>query len=827
MLNYLKRIGAKTQNLIQMMEVKNSSKEASFIHPRPLKGSTLDHFLFLRYSPLGVGGRVIRITRQILPIISFKRNPLNSQFSILNSLLLVLFLFNSQFSILNSQSLPQLHPPIFMDGKELLYGTVGGLSAPQYSEVDLNNDGIQDLFLYDKIGGVGLTFINGGTPNEMDYTYAPEYLSNFPTLNEWVLLRDYNGDGIADIFAYSNIPGVPGIEVHTGYYDEQGKIAFRPFQFTQGLHNIIYYPGNIALNNLYVSNIDYPAVDDIDGDGDLDIVTFHLGGGVVELYANQSVERGFGRDSLQFILVDDCWGGFYESGISLEIDLAATEEECAGRFRSDTSSEPRNGGLHAGSTVLTIDMDNDGDKEVMLGDISFTNLTLLMNGGTKDAAHMTFQEVVFPSNSISVNIPIFPAAFHLDINNDGLKDIVAAPNLGNDIGETQFVGWYYANTTTNENPVFEYRTNSLFVGEMVDLGTGASPTFVDVNADGLLDLVVGNKSFFVPGGDKNARIYLFINVGTSNNPSFALADDNYLGMNDFSNSSWRFTPTFGDLDNDGDMDVLVGEEFGQLFYAENIAGPDQPFEFAPIRFGYQEIDVGQVSKPQIIDMNQDGLQDLVIGERNGNVNYFENIGTPSEAKFNLDPTNKSLGAIDVREDGFVTGYSAPTIVEVGDEQQLFSGSQIGDIRRYINLDDNLFGLFLESESNYGQVQSGGESHPAFADINNDGFYEMVVGNIRGGLQFFATDLRTKMNTSTSTTEEDTRIQLFPNPASDQLSLALPSNLSVNQIQVFNSVGQLMQTTSETTFSVKALEAGVYLLVVDTGQAVFSKRFVKM
>ena len=584
-------------------------------------------------------------------------------------------------------------------------------------------------------------------------------------------------------------------------------------------------PGNIDLNNLYVSNIDYPAVDDIDGDGDLDIVTFNLAGGIVELYANQSVERGFGLDSLQFILADDCWGGFYESGITLAIDLATAPDDCANGFSNNEHSEPRNGGLHAGSTLLTLDMDNDGDKEIMLGDISFANLTLLTNGGTVEDAYMINQEVVFPSNSIPVNIPLFPAAFHLDINNDGLKDIVAAPNLGNDIGETELVGWYYANTNTNENPVFEYRTNSLLVGEMVDLGTGANPVFVDVNADGLQDLVVGNKSFFVPGGEKNARIYLFINVGNATNPSFALADDNYLGMNDFSSGAWRFSPTFGDLDNDGDLDVLIGEEFGALFYAENIAGPDQPFEFGPISFGYEEIDIGQVSKPQIIDMNEDGLQDIVIGERNGNINYFENIGTPSEPKFNLDPTNKSLGAIDVREDGFITGYSAPVVLDVGGERQLFSGTQTGSIRRYINLEDNLFGLFLESESNYGKIQPGGESQPSFADINDDGFYEMVVGNIRGGLQFYATDLKT-MTTSTSTIDIKNNIQLFPNPTSDQLTLVLPSSISIDQIQVYNSVGQLMKSTTDTTFSVRSLEAGVYMIVVDTGRELFSRRFVK-
>lgn len=743
-------------------------------------------------------------------------------------LLLWAILLHTPSALLFAQSLTQLYPPFTIEGRELSLATVGGLSSPQYSEVDLNNDGIQDLYLFDKMGQLGLTFLNDGTPNQVDYSYAPVYLANFPTLNEWVLLRDYNGDGIQDIFAYSSIPGVPGIEVYTGYYDDQNKIAFRRFQFTQGAHNIIYYPGSVSQNNLYVSNVDYPAVDDIDGDGDLDIITFNLGGGVVELYANQSVELGYGLDSLQYILVDDCWGRFYESGLSLEIDLSTSGNDCAGRFRS---SEPRSGARHAGSTVLTLDMDNDGDKEVMLGDVSFSNLTLLTNGGSKEAAFMTAQEITFPVNSTPVEIPLFPAAYHLDLNNDGLKDLVAAPNLGNDIGLTQQVGWFYENTNTNENPVFEYQYSDLIVGDMIDFGTGANPVFVDVNADGLLDIVVGNKSYFVPGGDKNPRIALFLNRGTSTNPAFELVEDDYLGLNEFSSSSWRFAPTFGDLDGDGDLDVLVGEEFGNLFYAENIAGPDQPFEFAPIQFGYQDIDVGQVSKPKIIDVNKDGLPDLVIGERNGNMNYYENTGTPTEPLFREDPTNKNFGEIDVRAEGFVTGYSAPVLLEIDGELQLFSGSETGAIRRYAAIDDNLSGAFLETDTNYGQLQTGGENQLDFADINNDGFLEMVVGNIRGGLQFFATDLVAPKKTSTAITEilPTSSLQLFPNPTQQQLSFNLATSTTIEHLRIYNAVGQLLLTFPYTssTIEVAQLEEGIYLLEVVTAKGSVSKRFVKI
>ena len=324
-----------------------------------------------------------------------------------------------------AQSFQPIFPEFTQNGKTLTEATVGGLSSPQFSEVDLNNDGIQDLYIFDKIGQVGLTYINGGTPNKVDYSYAPTYQSNFPNLVAWVLLRDYNGDGIADIFAYSSIPGIPGIEVHTGYYDENNRIAFHRFDFSDEAFNIIYYPGSSGRNNLFVSSIDYPDINDIDGDGDLDIVTFNIVGGVVEFYQNQSVERGFGRDSLEYVLADNCWGKFFESGISKEVELSSNIDECALNF---TTTEARNG-IHAGSTLLSIDLDNDGDKEIILGDISFTNLNLLTNGGTTEKAFMTAQDNDFPSNSTPVDIPLFPAVFTMDVNNDGIKDLIASPEF--------------------------------------------------------------------------------------------------------------------------------------------------------------------------------------------------------------------------------------------------------------------------------------------------------------------------------------------------------------------------------------------------------------
>ncbi|WP_323825558.1 hypothetical protein, partial [Pseudomonas aeruginosa] len=71
-----------------------------------------------------------------------------------------------------------------------------------FSPMDINSDGLMDLFVYDKAGWKAQAFINTGSVGHASYTYAPEYDLLFPqVLRDWAVVRDYNHDGIGDIFA--------------------------------------------------------------------------------------------------------------------------------------------------------------------------------------------------------------------------------------------------------------------------------------------------------------------------------------------------------------------------------------------------------------------------------------------------------------------------------------------------------------------------------------------------------------------------------------------------------------------------------------------------
>jgi len=371
---------------------------------------------------------------------------------------------------------------------------------------------------------------------------------------------------------------------------------------------------------LVTNKVDFPAIDDIDGDGDLDIVT-NQGDSYLFYFKNVALEQGFTTDTLIYKLEDECWGKFYIDGSGAEFTLSNDASEC-----SDGMVGKRDEKRHGGSTVSTFDIDGDGDKEVFYGDATNPAIICAKNGGTADEAWMTEQDTIFPNYDTPIYIPDFAATFHFDVDGDGAKDLLAAPNLsfnGPDIESA----WLYKNTNTNEAPNYELQTKKFLIEDMIDVGTGAHPAFVDYNADGLTDLVVGNDNQWQADLTFKPSLFLYENIGTATAPRFQLVDDDWLNFSRFGSQSYAFSPSFGDLDGDGDMDLLVGERFGTLFYAENTADTGNPFSFGDIQANWKDISVGQFATPCIGDLNNDNKADLIIGERSGNINFFPNQGS--------------------------------------------------------------------------------------------------------------------------------------------------------------------------------------------------------
>lgn len=698
-----------------------------------------------------------------------------------------------------------------IDGNEKSKALLGGLNRPLVDDVNLDGDPEQELVVFDIDGSVVLTFERV----DDEWVLNDELRSNFPSLHDWVFFRDFNNDGITDIFTQADNPFTYGIQVYQGSL-EGGLLHFELIELEEDQYNLLFYYDDL-LNKRYVpvSPTNLPAIEDFDGDGDLDVLSFNAGGFYAEYYENQSVEQG--TDPADWILIQEsaCWGNFYETGNAQGVFL---NEPCEGT-PTPAQSLPAQEKVHGSAGFAAFDRDADGDFDVVLSDVTRDSLIYLENGGTPDNGNITAQETNFPAESVVANTDQLPYPSFLDVNNDGREDMLITPLYFS--SENVEVGWYYENTGTTNAYQFTLIEKDWLVKDMIDLGKGSDPCFVDYNQDGLMDIVVGTTGYYVPLGGADPRLFLFLNVGNPSTPIFELADDDLLDFSQWGNESWGFSPAFGDLDGDNDLDLLVGDFNGALHYLENNAGPNNPMTFEEDVYPFMGIDttvsIGQNATPFIYDFNQDGLGDIFLGGDRGMIRYFENQGDESGIYFDPDPMNapnqETWGDITLQVPGVEKGYSSPALVKTNGQIHFFTGSEYGSLISYESFsEDSSPETLAVSEENYGFTREGQYVRPDFADLDADGFLEVVIGNQRGGLSIYHTDLALEGSDIAS---EPLSISLFPNPVDEVLFVN--SAQALHSAMIYDSSGKLVRSVSGalTSISFANLASGIYLLELRT------------
>ncbi|HEU5289312.1 MAG TPA: VCBS repeat-containing protein, partial [Cyclobacteriaceae bacterium] len=245
----------------------------------------------------------------------------------------------------------------------------GGLNVAQINTLDLNGDGKQDLAVLDRTSDRVITFLNINN----QYQPAPEYETYFPAeITNWMLLRDYNGDGRKDLFTGDNL----GIKVFTNVTQPGGQLQWKQFLFmgTGSKSTVLLTKYSSGKINLQLSGDDLPSVSDADGDGDLDLfVPKYPHGSTIELHKNFSVERYASTDSLDFERTTTAWGGVTECDCGV---FAFNDNACSvgGRLK------------HAGGkSLLAFDADGDGDQDMVISESECSQPYLLKNEGTNDA----------------------------------------------------------------------------------------------------------------------------------------------------------------------------------------------------------------------------------------------------------------------------------------------------------------------------------------------------------------------------------------------------------------------------------------------------------
>ncbi|MBL7925954.1 MAG: T9SS type A sorting domain-containing protein [Bacteroidia bacterium] len=754
-----------------------------------------------------------------------------------------IFLFLSvaltyQFGNAQTKFVRDLNIPLTQYGLPAPLAYSGGINGGMFSEIDLNNDGIKDLFLFDKDQVYKKarisTFLNTGTPNTVSYQYAPEYIANFPTnLADWAILVDYNHDGKEDIFTYSNQIPAAGITVY--------KNISTPTQLQFALeYSLLYANIPSGQGNIYVSSNDKPAIVDFDGDGDLDIIAIYIGGGRLEWSKNIGMETLGKNDTLIFDWQPSCWGHF---GFSANNNSAILNVACkpiafvnngdlpATLLTPEPTPDPTR---HNGACFVIEDFNKDGLVDYLGGDAIGNNILYLQNGGTLSDPLMISQDSLFPVYDNSAFFFEFLNPTHIDVNNDGKKDLLVSPCKNGDAENFHNV-WYYKNVGTVADS-FSYQYDNFLVNQMVDVGEGAKVCFFDADADGLMDIMVGNQGYY--DGYQNigginyplfeSGIAWYKNTGTASAPAFTLQTIDWMNLFQYTINAMH--PTFGDLDGDSDMDMIVGEETGKLFYFINSAGPGVPADFSnPPIPNFMAIDVGKMASPQLIDLNKDNLLDLVVGNELGKLRYFENTGTITTPLY----TNNLLdfGAVDVTQGLSATGMAVPYMYRTasGSLKLLVSNEQ-GYIFLYDNIDNNLGGVFNLIDTFFQSINEPVKATINGYDINADNLMDLVVGNQAGGFVIYK-------QVSTSGINNDETIQLFdiyPVPANQIINIRLNQQISFGnyKAEIFDVNGRLLNikffNEYYVSFNVQHYSDGIYTCkITNLNDGKFNtKKFIK-
>jgi hypothetical protein len=532
-------------------------------------------------------------------------------------------------------------------------------------------------------------------------------------------LGDLDGDGDLDLVSGDRFFGFH-------YFENTGDTTAAAYAER--------FDANNPLDGIDIGSFSTPALGDLDADGDLDLVAGELGGGFFYLENTGSASSpafalriGAGNPLSPFSVGGDSRPALADLDGDGDLDLVAGEPyggfayfENTGNAQSPAFEEITDdsplGGEDVGfySAPAFGDLDGDGDLELVAGD-AYGGLAYFENTGSPLAAKMDPRTgAANPLHGHSTGLDAMPALGDLD--GDGDLDLVAGK-------------------LTGEFDVFENRSGRLreLTGADDPLdGLGvenlAAPAHGDLDADGDTDLVTGNEL---------GSFEYFENTGSASSPAFTARPgaENPLDGHDVGLIS---TPRLGDLDGDGDLDLVSGENGGGFFYFENTGSAASPAFVA--RTGAQNPldgrDVGIESTFALGDLDADGDLDGVAGELTGAFFYFENTGSAGSPAFAL-----RTGAANPLDGQDVGLASAPALGDVDGDGDLDLVSGEGDTPAaffYFENTGTVTGpafVARTGAANPVEQQVGYYTIPALADLDGDGDLDLVAGDGLGAFSY--------------------------------------------------------------------------------------------
>jgi len=352
---------------------------------------------------------------------------------------------------------------------------------------------------------------------------------------------------------------------------------------------------------------------------------------------------------------------------------------------SGTAQTQTNTFIQGINTVLSYydptagDVDGDGDLDLVVEDANYGYSHVYINDGTGS----------FTDLGAIPGIKLEGKAFG-DLDGDGDADLVVPYNAANGITRGEI--WLCnGNGTFSLSPITCIPTGNNY---------GFATKIYDINQDGKNDII------YIGIGDVSGyHSEVWLNTGTTGSPAFTLSTT-------FSNYVQRTSADFGDIDNDGDIDIVSGgRSWGAEIYINN-NGTFTPTTYINEYAAYVDL----------TDWDQDGDLDLLRYDsynnsglylnRNDGIGNFENPGTllfnNVEVGYPLTYSGWGFMLVDVNNDGFKDAVIGPLNGAPGTRVLLNTGCSF--VMQNYN---------LASGASYGMVN---------ADFNGDGFKDVFSGS---------------------------------------------------------------------------------------------------
>ncbi|MBI1306554.1 MAG: T9SS type A sorting domain-containing protein [Bacteroidetes bacterium] len=318
------------------------------------------------------------------------------------------------------------------------------------------------------------------------------------------------------------------------------------------------------------------------------------------------------------------------------------------------------------------------------------------------------------------------------------------------------------------------------------------------------------------------------NSGTAKNPQYEKGRINPFGIKMIDTSYMVFS-RFCDLDNDGDFDLITGDYYGDFRFYRNIGQKDNPSFEDPVVHPFGLSNVYEILSFSVVDIDGDGDLDIMAGTYDPFISFIENTGSATNPAF-AAPVGGKFGLPSSSQD-YLAMMDFADLDNDGDLDLLYLNEN-GNFfyqENYGSKTNPDFAIAVKDPFNLKVPTEGYYVIPVMVDIDDDGDLDIIGGATYYSNYYEYSAIIFYENTGSIGIEKlstDKKISIYPNPATDVLHIRSISQFKL--LEITNYSGQLVikQDFPEPEINVSSLAPGIYLLKLeDTNGFIQTEKFV--